>query len=414
MSPPTQLFSAGALAERCADRYTQVTGTQLSNKIRSNLECLAGHFLRLNRFRELVNFVPWESFSRNPNDGHVAIADFLCCGALTLAVTTNYDTHIEDAAVLLGEQDFQSVLDGVEAGELSDRHRPLLKLHGCCKRDRQNTLWARSQISANDVIGGRLKKSANWLRGQLVGKDVVVVGFWTDWAYLNDVLSDAMEGSEPRTVVLVDPDDLQVLREKAPKLWDWANQQGTEFFHVSEDGGTFLDELRVVFSHGFIKQALDGGVHLFEALFSERKAGEVEFPDSLSSGDLYSLRKDLCGCPGTRPSRSRKPDETMNLVGAFFLAIMAAGGMIEGACFSLHGRGIRVINCPNRLLSGVQADFENELGASHDCDTVVCVGAIDEGVPSDLVRGGEPRTIVRQGWDGEWMTHDSARDQLGL
>ena len=239
MSPPTQLFSAGALAERCAGRYTQVTGTQLPNEIRSDLERLVDHCLGLNRFRELLHFVPWESFFRNPNDGHIAIADFLCCGALTLAATTNYDTHIEDAAMQLGEHDFQSVLDGVEVGELSDRHRPFLKLHGCCKRDRKNTLWAHSQISTNDVIRERLDNSANWLRGHLVGKDLVVVGFWTDWAYLNDVLSDAVAGSEPRTVVLVDPDDPQVLQEKAPKLWDWANQPETEFFHVPEDAAAF-------------------------------------------------------------------------------------------------------------------------------------------------------------------------------
>ena len=314
----------------------------------------------------------------------------------------------------LGEHDFQSALDGVEVGELSDRHRPFLKLHGCCKRDQKNTLWAHSQISTNDVIRERLDNSANWLKGHLVGKDLVVAGFWTDWAYLNDVLSDAVAGSEPRTVVLVDPDDPQVLQEKAPKLWNWANQPETEFFHVPEDAAAFLDELRVVFSRGFIKQALDGGIHPFEALFPEREASEVEFPDSLSSGDLYSLRKDLCGCSGARPSRSRKPDDTMNLVSAFFLAVMAAGGTIEGACFSLHDRGVRVINCANRLLSDVQADFENELGASRDCDVVVCVGAVDEGVPSDLVRGGEPQTIVRQVWDGEWMTHDSARERLGL
>ena len=415
MSSPTGLLSATALAQKCADRYAQVTGTPLASEIRSDLEHLVDHFLGLNRFREFLrSFVPWESFSLNPNGGHLAIADFLCCGALTLAATTNYDTHIEDAALQLGERDFQSALDGDEAGEWSDKHRQLLKLHGCCKRDRTNTFWAHSQISTNDLIKERLDNGAMWLKNHLAGKDLLVVGFWTDWDYLNDVLSNAMAGSEPRTVVLVDPADPQVLREKAPQLWDWANQQDKEFFHVLEGADAFLDELRVVFSRGFIKQALDGGVHHFAAIFPGREAGEIEFPDSLSSGDLYSLRKDLCGCSSSRPSRSRKPDETMNLVGAFFLAVVAAGGTIEGAHFSLQGRGVRVINCANRLLSDVQADFANDLGAARDCDAVVCVGAVDEGVPSDLVRGGDPRTIVKQGWDGEWMTHDSAKELLGL
>ena len=414
MSPPTQLFSARALAERCADRYTQVTRTQLSDEIRSDLGRLVDYFLGLNRFRDLLNFVPWEYFFQNPNGGHVAIADFLCCGALTLAATTNYDTHIEDAAMQLGERDFQSVLDGVEAGELTDRHRPLLKLHGCCRRDRKNTLWAGSQISTNDVIKERLDNSGDWLKVHLTGKDLLVVGFWTDWAYLNDVLSKALAGSEPRTVVLVDPDAPEVLREKAPKLWDWANQQKTNFFHVPESADAFLDELRVVFSRGFIEQALEGSIDLFAVQFPERKVGEVEVPNSLSSDDLYLLRKDLCGCSGARPSRARKPDQNMNLVGAFFLAVMAAGGTIGGSCFSLQDRCVRVINCSHQLLSHVKVDFADELSASRDCDTVVCVGAVDDGVPSDLVRGGELRTIVRQGWEGEWMTDDSARERLGL
>ena len=104
----------------------------------------------------------------------------------------------------------------------------------------------------------------------------------------------------------------------------------------------------------------------------------------------------------------------MSMVGAFFLAIIAAGGVLEGAHLRLQDRGIRVINCPNQLLSRVKTEFDNDLRASRDCDAVICVGATDDGTPADLVRESEPRTIVRQGWDGEWMTHESARERLGL
>ena len=129
MSPPTHLPSAAALAQTCAERYTQLTGTQLPDEVQADLERLADYFLKLNRFQELLSFIPWGTFFRKPNAGHDAIADFLCCGALTLAATTNYDTHIEDASLTLGESDFQAALSGVEAGQLPDRHRPLLKLH---------------------------------------------------------------------------------------------------------------------------------------------------------------------------------------------------------------------------------------------------------------------------------------------
>ena len=140
----------------------------------------------------------------------------------------------------------------------------------------------------------------------------------------------------------------------------------------------------------------------------------MDLPDILASNDLYSLRKDLCGCSSTRPAGLRRPDDAMYMVGAYVLAVLAAGGTVEGVYFSLHGRAVRVINCANRLLSSVQADFANDLGTARNCDAVVCVGALDVGVPGDLVRGQESRTIVRQGWDGEWMTGESARELLGI
>ena len=412
MSPPTAVPSAAELAQACGDRYSQVTQTHLPDDVRLDLERLADYFMELNRFREFLDFVPWETFSRNPNRGHAAIADFLCCGALTLAATTNFDTHIEDAAFELGERNFRSALDGVEAAELPDRHRPLLKLHGCHKRDSSNTLWAQSQIDRNGEIQTRLARSTTWLTGQLVGRDLVIVGFWTDWDYLNNVLSRALQDSTPRTIVVVDPADRQVLQRKAPELWGWANRH--DFRHVPEPADAFLDELRVVFSRGFVKRAIAGGTRHFAALFPQREAGGTDFVDPLNSDDLYLMRKDLSGCSGMRPSRNREPDDTMSMVGAFVLAIIAAGGVLEGAHLRLQDRGIRVINCPNQLLSRVKTEFDSDLRASRHCDAVICVGATDDGAPADLVRESEPRTIVRQGWNGEWMTHESARERLGL
>ena len=281
MSPPTGVPSAAELARTCGERYSQATQTHLQDEVRLDLERLVDYFLELDRFREFLDFVPWETFSRNPNRGHSAIADFLCCGALTFAATTNFDTHIEDAAFELGERNFRSALDGVEAAELADRHRPLLKLHGCHRRDSSNTLWAQSQIDPNGEIQTRLARSATWLTGQLVGRDLVIVGFWTDWDYLNNVLSRALQDSTPRTVVVVDPADRQVLQQKAPELWDWANRHN--FRHVPEPADAFLDELRIVFSRGFVKRAIAGGIPHFAALFPQREAGGTDFVDPLTA-----------------------------------------------------------------------------------------------------------------------------------
>ena len=294
ISPPTCVPSAAELARTCGERYTQITQTQLPDDVRFDIERVANYFLQLDRFREFLDFVPWETFSRNPNRGHSAIADFLCCGALTFAATTNFDTHIEDAAFELGERSFRSALDGVEAAELPDRHRPLLKLHGCHERDSLNTLWAQSQIGSNGEIRTRLARSTTWLTGQLVGRDLVILGFWTDWDHLANVLSRALQDSTPRTVVVVDPADPQVLQQKAPELWNWANSHN--FHHVPEPADAFLDELRVVFSRGFVKRAIAGGIPHFIALFPQREAGGTDFVDPLNRDDLYLMRKDLSGC----------------------------------------------------------------------------------------------------------------------
>lgn len=414
MASPTELPSARELAGICARKYQLLTGTELPIDVQGNLERTADHFLSLGRFREMLSFVPWERFYRRPNSGHTAISDFLCCGAVRLAASTNYDRHIEDAALELGEQDFRTALDGIEAIELPTHHRPLLKLHGCCHRDLKNTLWAHSQCASNLELSRRLALSGDWLRGQLGGRDLVILGFWTDWDYLNDVLSTAVTGSEPRTVVLVDLDDAGVLEAKASVLWNWANQPGVDFYHVRESADAFLDELRVAFSQGFVRQVLASGTPVFASLFGGEAPPTAALLECLVANDLYSLRKDLSGCASRCPARSRKPDTTMELAGAFILALLNAGGALRGTCFVLGERRIRVINSANQLLSGVKSEFSEHLGIARDCDTVICVGAIDDGAPGNLVRGEQETSIVRQGWGGEWLTHESARGQLRL
>ena len=412
MSPPTRIPSATNLARVCSDGYASITTTQLSDAIRLDLERLADHCLEMNRFTDFLRLVPWNAFSHAPNPGHLAIADFLCCGALALTATTNYDTHIEDAAFQLGERSFRSALDGTEAADQPNSHRPLLKLHGCHRRDLTNTLWARSQLQQNHVIRNRVHTSQDWLTGQLAGKDLLILGFWTDWRYLNEVLSDALTRSEPRTVVLVDPADADSLQDKAPTLWVWATSGQIDFTHVRLDAAQFLDHLRASFSRAFLARVLAGGAPLLTALFPTLPATEVPLPADLTSADLYSLRKDVCGCSAAVPARTHRPEDSMYMVGAFLIAIFAAGGRIDGPLLRLGDNGMRVVNCPNRLLSTVKAEFSRELGSLRDCNVAICVGAVDDCAPGDLVRGGQPPTVLREGWTGQWLTTESAREFL--
>jgi hypothetical protein len=53
----------------------------------------------------------------------------------------------------------------------------------------------------------------------LPGRHLVVVGFWSDWGYLNDVLADAFSIATAASVTVVSPGDSASLETKAPLLW---------------------------------------------------------------------------------------------------------------------------------------------------------------------------------------------------
>lgn len=53
------------------------------------------------------------------------------------------------------------------------------------------------------------------MRLQLPGKDLLVVGFWTDWGYLNDVVADALDAGALTSVTVIDPAGSAALQAKA-------------------------------------------------------------------------------------------------------------------------------------------------------------------------------------------------------
>ena len=54
----------------------------------------------------------------------------------------------------------------------------------------------------------------------LAGKHLVVVGFWSDWGYLNDVFATALTLRNAASVTVVNPGKREDLERKAPLLWD--------------------------------------------------------------------------------------------------------------------------------------------------------------------------------------------------
>jgi hypothetical protein len=240
---PSSLPAAWSVAEASFDKYALETDPDCDLAMRHDLEAFAQHFVGLHTLQSVFieSLVPWHMFVKPPNAGHAAVADFLVTRAAAAALSANYDTLIEQSAVANGF-DFQNSLDGDEATTRFRTQSPLLKFHGCATRDRLATVWAPSQLG-EPPIADRIAKSKTWMAANLRQKDLLVIGFWSDWAYLNTVLGTVLDGLAPLSVTVIDLADAAALQAKAPDLWGLANGPQVEFRHVQESGAEALGEL---------------------------------------------------------------------------------------------------------------------------------------------------------------------------
>lgn len=401
MGDPTRLYSAQALAQKVVERYKARTGSNRLDSV-GDLEVVARYFWDEDMFEVpfISDLVPWEvRFQRRPNAGHRTVADFLLSQGLDCAISTNYDTHVEDAASDLGEGDFVAALTGTEANGVPSRYRPLLKLHGCFRVDRNHTIWLEEQLAVSPT-DEQIRDATTWLRGRLQGRDLLFVGFWSDWAYLNDILSGAVGTTAPRTVVLVDPEDSARLEAKAPDLWAWANGDGVWFRHVQEYGEVFLDELRREVSLAFVREALQGSRDRYHALTGND--ADCELPDcaNVESDDLYQIRRDLTGCGPSGCVRSLEAGD-FEYPAAVLLGLLEQGARPEGPSFILDSP-YRVVYAPGMRVSELVADYsEDDIPA----DTkFIAVGAMEDHAVTDIIRGEQQPSVARVTSPGEWTT----------
>lgn len=392
----------------CAQKYENITGQPLPQHCIGDIEQTAEFFLQQGQFQTFIkDLIDWRTFRGNPNPGHSAIADLLACRGLQLAVTTNLDVLIEIAAKELGEQDFLPALDGYETQILHD-HAPLLKIHGCCVIDRFNTLWSRSQL-LSDPLKARIERSGIWLRGALNNRDILFLGFWSDWSYLNQVLTTCTNGSTPSTVFLVDPANDATLAAKAPDLWTWANANPTHFHHIQSSGDSFLDELRKRYSIQFMKRLLLECGSAYTGLMQTNPVVPQDFWSALDSQQLFELRRDTCGNPPGEIPRHKRPDSAMTLVGCSHLFLLDRGATLEGPGYLLNGKRIRVVQAAGKPLSLAKQQFQALSSVATPDDVVICAGARDDGqAPSNIVRQSSPPTIVRPVNNPDWITDSQA------
>ena len=414
MAPPSELPSALKLANACYDKYVLAADPQCDHRFRDDLEALAEHFVSLGTLETIfiTTFVPWDSFARPSNPGHAALADLLLCHAINAALSTNYDILIERQAMDYGA-DIDCSLDGDEANSFSKRHSPLLKFHGCSRREKKKTIWAKSQLD-DPVIKERIRKTEIWMASNLREKDLLIVGFWSDWSYLNEIIDNALQNVSPATITVVDLSETSQLEGKAPHLWKLSHTSGVAFRHVKASGADFLDELRNAFSQQYLAKILASGKTTFETRTGIKCNKTWLNPPALSSDELYTLRRDSEGVPPGMPAKRKTPDD-VELLGFFHLLLRKAGAIQTDYGYVLNDFKIRVINGAGNLLGTKKKLFCIPPAINSDVNIVACIGAQDfPGLPDEIIEKGRPDDFIRPATTVNWVDFNNAIKILKL
>ena len=408
---PSDLLSALEVSHVCYDKWLPIQ--ILDPALRDDIDRLAGLFHARSDFARIFirRLVPWNDLVGPPNNGHAAVADLLITRAAHAALSANFDSLIERWAEER-KIAMRGALTGVEAVQYTDNTSPLVKFHGCMLRDRENTLWTIDQL-AEPTVAGRVGSCSDWMNLHLPGKDLVVVGFWTDWGYLNGVLANAFAVDNARSVTVIDPQPTAGLQAKAPTLWAKLNELSNVFEHVQASSSDALEDLRTAYSKTWARKFYALGQGLV------RDAGgtvAVAAPFEASSGaDLYNLRCDAEGVPYNRAATLKEPAQDGAQAAYLHVMLLNAGATNLGAWLEYGGRSIRVINGAGKGLRDIQGRYK-EPTTLEQADIVVCAGAIELGVPAKLIAPGRGASTIRPtpGGTARWLTLEEAWVALGL
>jgi hypothetical protein len=399
MAPPSNLPSAADLAAAAKLEYdARYNGAR--DPLPSDIEDQAKFFFDRGELSVYLNeYIDPDAFAGRPNEGHVAVADLLLSKAFRCVVTTNVDFLIEAGALSLFGHAFTAI-DGVDAAAVPHEAAPLLKVHGCWNRDRSNTVWTKAQLS-EPPVKERIQTSETWLTTALVDKDLIVVGYSTDWDYLNELIDKTLGTVAPASVIIVNPADPAVFAANAPDLAALAGRATKGSFYVPVSGSVFLDRLRLEYSRAFIRRAIAQGVADFTNLTgSAPDPAHVDAPAGENEA-LWWMRRDLLGCKPNAPARTPVPPMEAAL-GLTILQIREAGGAPTGAFWEVGGRIVRVLRAPNKFLHSLEATYRKDMPPVVAPDVVVAVGAEYVYLPPDLVRN--PDGSIARGAGPLWMT----------
>lgn len=399
MAAPSNLPSAARIAADAKAEYDSRYGG-IKPPLPASIEDQAEMFFQAKELGiYLKEFVDQDVFAAQPNAGHVAVADLLLSHGLQAAVTTNVDILIETAGQSLLGQVFTGI-DGTALAAAPGGTAPLLKIHGCWLQELEHTVWAPGQLT-EPPVEGRIATSATWLQNTLLDKDLLVVGYSTDWDYLNQVIAQTLGAVAPASVLVVDPSSTADFEAKAPSLAALADRAGKGSHHLQASGADFLDSLRLSFSKVFIRRAIEKGVAEFTAIAGHAPSDASREPPAIDNESLWRIRRDLLGCKPNRPARQPMPHNEP-AVGLTLLQLREAGGDADGPYWRVGGRSVRVIRAAGGFLHSLESEYRWDMPPVSSPDVVVAVGAEDLHLPADLVRRADGS--IARGGGPSWMT----------
>ena len=411
MADPSNIPSARSVAASAKQKYDATYGTDadpLSDDIEEQAEFFYGQGKLSTTY--LTVLVDFDTFSAPPNAGHFAVADFLLTKTAQIALSTNVDALIENA----GDRLFGGVVAATrreDAAAFYPAKAPLLKIHGCWKSDHKQTVWAPSQLQS-EPDQSRITACALWIEQQLLNRDLVVVGFFTDWDYLNALLKRCLGAVAPSNVIVVDPSPTDILKGKAPALFSIGGQISGGFYHVQHSGAEFLNELRHKWSVSYMRRTLTSGNQLLVDAGDKRASENNCKPPAADVDQLWAIRRDIEGLAPSDPCKNREPIDAAS-VGRVIVILRHAGAVLDGDCWSLNGQRIRVIKASGKALNDFERVYAGSTSPLSAPDITIASGARDFGLKSDIARSGRPSDVVRNR-STSFLTDEQAERELQI
>ena len=268
--------------------------------------------------------------------------------------------------------------------------------------------WARRRSSNESTV------ALSRMNLNLPGKDLLIVGFWTDWGYLNDVLANVIALNGVGSITIVDPMEDADLQAKAPALWNKLTGSGAPLLHVKASSDVALDELRVAFSLVWARKFFELGRPFLEAEGGAYDRSAVE-PAGWATEDFYNLRRDSEGEPYNCAAKKKEPAPEAAKAAFAHLLLMKAGATRKGPWYEHAGLTVRVVQGAGQPIQLVKARYR-EPPTMPQPDIVLCAGADDLTVPSALIAVGHGTSVVKSapGGGSKWLTFEQARVELGI